>query len=275
LVAANNAATVETTLPARVVSLSRTESVLVSPLMPPSSSLPLDRRALPISVATAEAPRPTNNLERTQLPIKSFTQPTLVCLAEEATVLLPKSSSDETNVLAPSATLSRGETRGPQPTLSATANGLATTRAELRSLRTTSRFEAAAIANLTAKTTTVPLLRRELLVSATVSIAAVDVVSGMGTATPGILLTSTTMLVELLRSAPLPAVPRADFGSPGATTPVPPFPQLVPQLASAWTATNGLPEATEPPLVILKPSLPRRVRESVPAELIETISTTP
>ena len=284
LIGANPAAaTVEASLPARVVSLSRTESVLVNQPKPLSSSLPLERRALLIAapdrslVATAEVPRPTNNLESTKLPMKSPALPKAASLIEEVIVPMPKSSSSETNALAPSAMLSRRETSGPQPTLSATANGLTTTRAELTTLRTTNRLDAAEIAMLTTKTPPVLLTRRETLVPASVSVAAVDLASGMGTAAPGILLTSTSRLVELLASAPLPAVPRTDSGSPAAAASLQPISQLVLRVARTWTwtATNGLPAATDPTPVIAKSSLPRQVRETVPAELIETIPATP
>ena len=284
LIGANNAAaTVEAPLPARAVDLSRTESRLASQPTQLNSSLPFVRRTLPISAqdqspaVTAEVARPTNNVDSSRLPGKLPTAPKAVPLTEEVTAPAPKTSSAETNTLTPTATLSRGETSGPQPTLSATANGLATTRAELATLRTTSRLDAAEIALLTTKTATLTLTRHETLVPVTVSIAAVDLASGMGTAAPAILLTSASMLVELLTSAPLPALPRAESGNPATSAPLQPPSQLVPWLARAWTwtATNSLPTATEPNPVISKPSLPRRARETVPAELIETIPTTP
>ncbi len=281
LIVANKAAvTVEIPLPARAVSLLRTESVLVSQPAQLNSSLPFVRRALPISAqdrsptVTAEVTRPANNVDHSRLPGKSSVAPKAVPLAEEVSVPASKTSSVETNALSPSAALLRGETSGPQPALPATANGLATTRAELATLRTIARLDAAEIARLTTKTTT--FVRRETLVPATVSIAAVDLANGMGTAAPAILLTSASMLVELLTSAPLPALPRADSGSPATSAPLQPPSQFVPWLARAWTwtATNGLPASTEPKTVPSQPSLPRRVRETVPAELIETAPTT-
>lgn len=282
LIGANTvAATVEAPLPAQSVSLSRTESVLVSQPAQLNSSLPFVRRSLPISAqdrsppVTAEVARPTNNMERSQLPVKSPAIPKAVPLTEEVTVPTPQTSSAETNAISPTAALSRGETSGPQPTLSATTNGLATTRADLTALRTTSRVEATESAVLATKVPPIPFVRRETLVPATVSIAAIDIGGGMGAA-PAILLTSTSMLVELLTSAPLPSLPRADSGSPSTSAPLQPPSQLAPWLARAWTwtATNGLPAATEPKTVPSQPSLPRRARETVPAELIETTPTT-
>ncbi len=275
--------TVEAPLPAQALSLARTESVLVRQPTPLDSSLPFVRRALPISAqnenptVNAEVARPTNNVERARLLVKSPAAPKAVPLTEEVTVPVPKTSTAETNSVSPSAALLRVETSGPQPTLSTTPNGPMMTRAELATLRTTSRLEAAETAMLTTKTTPASFTRREALAPVTVSIAAVDLAAGMGTATPAILLTSTSMLVELLTSAPLPALPHAESGNPATSAPVQSPSQLVPWLARAWTwtATNSLPTATEPNHVISKPSLPRRVRETVPAELIETIPTTP
>ena len=281
LIGANKAAaTVEVPLPSRAVSLSRTESVLVSQPTQLNSSLPFVRRALPITAqdrspaVTAEVARPANNVDHSRLPGKSLVAPKAVPLTEEVAAPASKTSSVETNAFSPSAALLRGETSGPQPTLSATTNGLATTRAELATLRTTARLDVVEIALLTTKTTT--LTRRETLVPATVSIAAVELASGMGTAAPAILLTSASMLVELLTSAPLPALPRADSGSPSTAAPLQPPSQLVPWLARTLTstATNGLPASTEPKTEPSQPSLPRRARETVPAELIETTPTT-
>ncbi len=279
LIGANKAAaTVETPLPAREVSLSRTESVLVSQPTQLNSSLPSVRRALPIAVQDrspalpAEVARLANNVDHSRLPSKSPGAPKVVALTEEVAVPASKTSVVETNALSPSVALLRGEISGPQPTLSATTNGLATTRAELARLRTTARLDAAEIAFLTTKTTT--FARRETLVPATVSIAAVDLASGMGTAAPAILLTSASMLVELLTSAPLPALPRADSGSPATSVPLQPSRQFVPWLARAANAANAWPVTTEPSTVSSRPSLPRRVRETVPAELIETTPTT-
>ena len=277
------ATTVEAPLPAQTLSLSRTESVLVRQPTPLNSSLPLVRRALPISaqnenpVVTAEAARPTNNVERARLPVKSPVAPRAVPLTEEVAVPVPKTSSAETNSVSPSAALLRVETSGPLPTLSTNSNGPTTTRAELATLRTTSRLEAAEMAMLTTKTSPVSFTRRETLAPVTVSIAAVDLATGMGTAAPAILLTSASMLVELLTSAPLPALPRAESGNPATSAPLQPPSHLVPWLARAWTriAPNDLPAASEPNPVISKPSLPRRVRETVPAELVETIPAAP
>ncbi|MBC7822146.1 MAG: PD40 domain-containing protein [Planctomycetaceae bacterium] len=273
---------VESPLPTPVVSLSRTESVLVSQPMPLNSSLPIVRRSLPNSSPdqspsiAAETARPTSNGERARLPSKSPAAPKAVPLTEEVAVPAPNTSSVETNTLSPSAALLRGETNGPQPTLPATASGLLTTRTDLAALRTTNRLEASESANLATKSTPIPLARRETLVPATVSIAAVDLASGMGTAAPAILLTSTSMLVELLTSAPLPALPRAESGSPATSPPPQPPSQLVPWLSRAWAQAtlNVLPAATDPNPVS-KVSLPRRVRETAPAELVETIPTTP
>ena len=277
------ATTVEAPLPAQTLSLSRTESVLVRQPTPLNSSLPLVRRALPISaqnenpVVTAEAARPTNNVERARLPVKSPVAPRAVPLTEDVAVPVPKTSSAETNSVSPSAALLRVETSGPLPTLSTNSNGPTTTRAELATLRTTSRLEAAEMAMLTTKTSPVSFTRRETLAPVTVSIAAVDLATGMGTAAPAILLTSASMLVELLTSAPLPALPRAESGNPATSAPLQPPSHLVPWLARAWTriAPNDLPAASEPNPVISKPSLPRRVRETVPAELVETIPAAP
>ena len=277
------ATTVEAPLLAQVLSLSRTESVLVSQPSLLNTSLPFVRRTLPISApienptVTAEVARPTNSVERARFPDKSPVAPKAVPLAEEVSIPVPKTSSAETNSISPSAALLRVETSGPQPNLPINSNGPTTTRAELATLRTASRLDAAEMAMLTIKTTPVSFTRRETLAPVTVSIAAVDLATGMGTATPAILLTSTTMLVELLTSAPLPALPRAEAGTPATSAPMQPPSQLVPWLARAWTwtATNSLPTATEPNPAISKPSLPRRVRETVPAELIETIPTTP
>lgn len=284
LIGANTAAaTVEVPLPARIVSPSRTESVLVGQPTPLNSSLPFVRRALPISAqnetptVTAEVARPTSNVERARLPVKSPAAPKAVPLTEEVTAPAPKTSSAETNAFSLSAALLRVETSGPLPTLSTNSNGPTTTRAELATLRTTSRLDAAEMAMLTTKTTPMSFTRRETLAPVTVSIAAVDLATGMGTAAPAILLTSASMLVELLTSATLPALPHAESGNPATSAPMQPSSQLVPWLARAWTwtATNSLPTATEPNPVISKTSLPRRARETVPAELIETIPTTP
>ncbi len=275
------AVAVEAPVPTRVVSPSRTEFALVGQPTGLNSSLPSVRRTLPTSaqaqspMVTAEVARPTNNAERSQLPIKSPAPPKAIPLAEEVTVPVPNTSFAESSTLTLTSALPRVETSGPQPALTTKSNGLATTRAELPTLRTSSRLDAAEIATLTTKTTM--LARRETIVPAAVSIAAVDLATGMGTAAPAILLTSTSMLVELLTSAPLPELPHADSGNP-VTSPLVQTPgQLAPWLARVrtWTASNTVPVPVEPKNVSSQSALPRRTRETVPAELIESIPTTP
>lgn len=274
---------VEPPLAAPVVSVSRTESVLGNQLMPLKSSLPAVRRTqpnsspAPSSSLAAEAARPTSNVERVRLPNKSLAAPKAVPLTEDVASPTPNTSSVETNSLSPSVVLLRGETNGPQPALLVTSSGLATTRTELAAMRTTKRIEASENASLATRTTPITLARRDALVPATVTIAAVDLTSGKGTAAPAILLTSATMLVELLSSAPLPALPRAESGSPVVSPPSPLPSQLVLLLSRAWAkaAFNDYWPAPTDPNPASKPALPRRVRDVVPAELVETIPATP
>lgn len=282
--------TVEPTLPAQVVSLPRTESVLVGQPTQLNSSLPSDRRVRPMasqaqtSAVTAEASRPTNNVERAQLPGKSPAAPKAVPLTEGLTTPAPRTSSAETNPVlspataqSPATALSRGETRGPQPTLTSTSNSPATSRADLAVLRTTNRLAATEKDTLTTKTTPTTLARREALVPAIASIAAVETTSGMGNTAPAILLTSASTLVELLTSAPLPTLPRAESASPATSTSMQPSSPLAPWISREWrhwTIPFALPTMIEPN-PISKPSLPRRVRETVPAELVESIPAAP
>ena len=273
---------VESPLPAPVTSLSRTESVLGNRPTPLDISLPVVRRTLSIFSPTssptvaAEADRPTKTVERARLPNRSPTAPKAVPLTEEVAAPTPNTSSIESNALSPSAVLLRGETNGPQPTLPVTASSLATTRTDVAALRTTKRLEPSEGGNIASKTSPITFARRETFAPAAVMIAAAELTSGMGTATPAILLTSSTMLVELLSSAPLPALPRVETGSPAASPPVQSSGQFAPWLSHAWAkvATVVLPAATDP-VPVAKPSLPRRVRETVPAELIETIPASP
>lgn len=275
-------ATIEAPLTAQAVSLSRTESVATGRPTQLDSTLPLERRTLPISaqnripVVAVEVARPTDDVDRSKLPVKESTVPKTVPLTEEVALPTPNTSSAETNALAPSVALSRHETIGPQPALSTMSNGLKSTRAELAALQTTSPLEPIEIANLTSKTMPIAFARRETLVPATVSLAAAEIPGGMGTA-PAVLLTSATMLVELLTSAPLPELPRVESGSPATSVAEQSPTQLVRWLfrAGMMTAPNGLPAATEPNSAVAPPSLPRQIRETIPAELIETIPTTP
>ena len=273
---------VELALPVAVTSLSRTESVLGNRPTPLETPLPVVRRTLtnpsPTSTPTiaAEAARPTNTAERARLPSKLLVAPKAVPLTEEVAAPTPNTSSIESNALAPSAALARGESNGPQPTLPVTASGLATTPADAAALRTAKRLEASETGNIASKISPITFARRETLVPATVMIAAADLTSGMGTATPAILLTSSSMLVELLSSAPLPALPRTESSSPAASPPAPSSGQLVPWLSRTWAkvAIDALPFATDP-IPGAKPTLPRRARETAPAELIESIPATP
>lgn len=274
----------ETTIPAQVVSLSRTESVLVGQPNPLNSSPPSDRRVRLMTsqnqtpAVTAEAARPTNNIERARLPDKSPAAPKAVPLTENLSAPAPSTSSAETNpALSPATALLRGETRGPQPTLTTNSNSPATSRAELVALRTGHRLAATESGTLAAKTTPPPFARRETLVPAIASIAPVETTSGMGTAAPAILLTSASTLVELLTSAPLPTLPRAESGSQTTSSALQSPSPLVPWISRAWRhwiIPIGLPTTIEPNSVS-KPSLPRRVRETVPAELVESIPAAP
>jgi hypothetical protein len=275
------AGALEAPLPAQSVALARTESTLVSQPTQLSTPQSLVRRVQPSSTqppnlaVTSEVASPAKNLNDARLPAKSGTAPTAVPLTEEVKIAAPTTSSGETSAVTPTTALLRGETSGPLPTLPATPHGLASTRAELSTLRTTSPLDAAERTLVTPKMTI--LARRETFAPATISIAAVDLASGMGTPAPALLLTSATMLVELLTSAPLPALPRADSGNPATSIPVQPPSQLLPGLSRALVRTkpNDMPAATEPSAVISKPLLPRRSRETSPAELVETISAAP
>lgn len=273
----------EATLPAQVVRLPRTESLVVGQPTLLSSSLPSDRRVRPMTspvghpAVTAEAARPANNVERARLPGKSPAAPIAIPLSEDVKAPAPNASSVETNPLSPTAVLLRGETTGPQPTLSTTLNGPATNRAELATVRSNNRLEASPSGTLAAKNSSTTIARRETLGPTIASIPPSDISSDPRNNAPAILLTSASTLVELLTSAPLPTLPRTESASPMTSTTAQLPSQLVPWLSRTWrhwTAPIVLPMTIDPnPLS--KPALPRRDREIAPAELIETISAAP
>jgi hypothetical protein len=198
--------------------------------------------------------------------------PQLVPLAEE--VGPPSSSAPVADSLGiPSTALPRHEVVGPQPILLAEATTHTLRRTETGTQRVTNLAASDTIATPMATPVPPRFARRESVVPPASQIAAVDPMGGMGASAPGILLTSASMLVELLASAPMPPLTRAESSS---TVTAPASPASVG--TASWSARvwNGFaliasPPPTEPAPLGPKTSLPRRVRESTPAALVETI----
>ena len=276
--------TVESPLPARAVSVAKTETNLASQPTTlsnvPFRLSPIERRSLPLLPPDRNEPlgaastAPMTMAATSRLPAKSVNAPKTISLTEEVAAPAASTSPAESNTPSPG-TRTRGETNGPQSSISATPIVPMTTVRDLAALRTASRIEPAESAMLAAKGSATSLLARRTPVAPGIaSVAAADVASG-GAEVPAILVTSASKLVELLPSAPVVPLPRTDSAG-SATTAAPLLPsQLAMWLSRAMARLSlaELPAHPDPTTVPPKSSLPRRVREATPAEVVETIAT--
>ncbi len=264
---------IESPLPNQPVSVPRSEPVPIGkpsnpnevaarPLLPPSRTVS--------NVAGSTASTPTTNAPTTQLPTKSTAVPKAATLTEEVALPATSTTPEASNSIATS-TPPRVESPGPQPNLPTTLLTTNPARTDPATLRSPSRIESAeSPARSLESRTAMTIVRRDSPLPI-IAAAAAESVPGPMPGNPAILLTSSTMLVELLTSATLTPLPRTE--SPGPTTAVASssastFARWLSRVAPLSALGNTRTES-EPRSLSSATTIPRQTRVLSPAELPE------
>lgn len=274
LTALSAIAPTESPLPAQPISVPRSEpapigkpsspnEVSARPLLPPSRTV---SNVAGSAVSASAANGPT-----TQLPAKSPAVPKAATLIEEV-VLPATSATPETNNALAASTPPRIESPGPQPNLPPTLSAPSTARTDLATLRSPSRIEATESSARTPESRAALAIARRDSPLPLIAAAAAEGVTGPMPGSPAILLTSSTMLVELLASANLNPLPRAESSTPTptvATSSASEFARWLSRIAPL-TVLSGARSESEPRSATPATALPRQSRVVAPAELVET-----
>lgn len=271
------AASQESSLPQPSVVVPRAESPSVG--QPSATSAVAIRSSLPISsslplAAEASAEPSLSNNTTPRLPAKSPIAGNVAPLTDDV-VPPAKEASTEARDAPATISPSRIKSQGPQPRLPVTAP-LATTatRNELAMLRSPSRIEVVGLTDAVTPSAPNPswLAPRAARLPVIATVAA-ESAGGPMPGGPAILLTSATMLVELLASPSLTPLPRAESAGPNPSVAAESIRSL-----SRWFSRTMMPILRErqSPLVaphssIPMPALPRRERLIVPVELRENL----
>lgn len=264
----------ESTLPTQPISVPRSEptpigkpsssnEVAARSLLPPSRTVP--------SLSRSATSSPAANVPMTQLPAKSPAVPKAAPLTEEVVLPATSATPEAINSNAASTPL-RVEIPGPQSNLPTTLLATNPARTDPATQRSPSRIESTESSARSPESRTAPtIVRRDAplpIIAAAPADSAAEPIPG----NPAILLTSSTMLVELLTSATLTPLPRAE--SPGPTTAV------ASSSASAFarwlsrvvplTALGESRSEIELRSPASATAIPRQTRTLAPAELSET-----
>ncbi|MBM3969469.1 MAG: hypothetical protein FJ302_06355 [Planctomycetes bacterium] len=262
----------ESPLPPQSISILRSEpapigrpnspnEVPARPLLPPSRTVS--------NVAGSAVSAPDAKGLSTQLPTKSPAVPKAAPLIEE--IVLPATSATPVtdNSLAAS-TPPRIESLGPQPNLPPTFSTPNTARIDLTTLRSPSRIESTeSSARVLENRTILTITRRDSplpLIAAAAAQGATEPMPG----SPAILLTSSTMLVELLASANLNPLPRAESSAPTPTVATSSASEFTGWLSRvpSLTTLSGARSESEPRSATPATAIPRQSRTVAPAEFV-------
>lgn len=273
LTALNAITSTESPLPAQSLIVPRSESAPIGKPSNPNEAAA--RSLLPPSrmisnVAGSAADSPVTNGPTTQLPAKSPAIPKAAPLTEE--VVLPATSlTPETNNAVAASVPPRVESLGPQPKLPQTFPAPSTTHTDLATLRSPSRIESAESSARTPESRVVQTIARRDSPLPLIAAAAVESAAGPMPGSPAILLTSSTMLVELLTSANLTPLPRAESSAPTPTVASSSASDFARWLSrgAPLTVLGSYRSETEPRSTTPTTALPRQSRTVAPAELVE------
>lgn len=261
----------ESPLPTQSISVPRSEPALLgkpsSPnevaarsLLPPSRTVP--------SLSGSAASFPAANRPTTQLPAKSPTVPKAAPLTEEVVLSATSATPDAMNSNAAS-TPPRIESSGPQPHLPTTLLATNPVPADVASLRSPNRIESAESSARTPESRSAPTIVRRDSPLPIVAVVAAESVPGPMPGNPAILLTSSTMLVELLTSATLTPLPRAESTGPltsVASSSASEFARWLSRIAPL-TILGSIRSEKEPRSLPTATTIPRQTRTVTPAEL--------
>lgn len=243
---------------------SAASAVAVRPVLPLSKSVPL--------AAGPTAEPSTSSTPTTRLPAKSPATFKVAPLIDEAVSPAKDTATESGNVPATISPL-RIESPGPLVNLTPSVPILAdTSRNDLTLLRTPSRIDVATSTEAPLQAASTPSLwaqRASRLPIIATAIA--ESVGGPMPEGPAILLTSATMLVELLASPPLTPLPRAESASPTPSIASESFGSFARWFSRAAkpAVLEGASSAITPRSSAPMPLLPRRERPLAPAELLE------
>lgn len=261
----------ETLLPAQSVSVPRSEPAPIGKPSTPNavatqSLLPPNRTVS--NVPGSSVSSPTENVPTPQLPAKSPAVLKAAPLTEE--VVLPATSATPETINSSAAnTPPRVESPGPQPNLPPTLLAANTARTDVATLRSLSRIESVESPTRTPESR-IALIRRESPLPI-IAVAAAESAVGPMSGSPAILLTSSTMLVELLTTVTMTPLPRAESSGPMPTVAaasVSEFARWMSRVAPL-TVLGGLRSESEPRSPASATAIPRQMRTLEPAELPE------
>ncbi len=238
-------------------------SVAARSLLPPHRTVS--------TVTGSSVSSPAENVSTKQLPAKSPATPQAIPLSEEVVLLATSATLETINSNAASAP-PRVESPGPQPSLlPTTLLATNTARPDLTTMRSPSRIESTESSARTPESRIGPTIARRDSPLPVIAAAAVESAAGPMPGSPAILLTSTTMLVELLTSATLAPLPRAGSAGPMptvTTSSVSEFARWLSRVAPLTVLGESRSE-TEPRTPASATAIPRQARTVTPAELPE------
>ncbi len=259
---------------AQPISISRIESATIGkpsspndlaarPLLPPSRAA--------TNVTGPIVSSPGANGPTIQLPAKSLSIPRTAPLTEE--VVLPATSATaETVNPSAASTPPRLDSPGPQPNLPPTLLAANTARTDLATLRSPSRIESTESSARSPESRTALAIARRDSPLPPIAAASVEGAAEPMPGSPAILLTSSTKLVELLTSAMLNPLPRAESSSQTTTvasSSVTNFTRWLSRVAPLTVLGSSRSES-EPRSATPATALPRQTRTVAPAELPNT-----
>lgn len=263
----------ESPLPAQSLGVSRTESTPIGKLTTSNditarSLLPPSRTVMPVaetSVGSTTANAPTH-----PLPPKSLAAPQAAPLTDE--IVIPATSTPPEGInLNGAIALPRAESPGPQPHLAAMLPAVNLVRSDITTLRSPSRLESVESSARAPQNRIAPLIARHDSPLPAIATITSESATGPTPGSPAILLTSATMLVELLSSATMTPLPRSESTSPMptvATSSVGEFAGWASRVAPLTILAESRLE-TEPRSPTAAAAIPRQTRMLMPAEFPE------
>ena len=263
----------ESPLPTQSLSVPRSETLPIGKLSTPSdmaarSLLPPNRTVS--NAAGLSVSSPAVNASTTTLPAKSPAIPKAAPLTEE--VALPAASASPETINSNAANSPpRVESPGPLPNLPTTLFATNTARTDIATLLSPSRIESTESSARTPESRVAPTIARRDSRLPVIAVAAAESAAGPMPGSPAILLTSSTMLVELLTSATMTPLPRTESSGPAptvASSSVSEFARWLLRVAPLTVLGSSRSEGELRPATTAT-SLPRQTRTFAPAELPE------